>query len=284
MTNPEPAATALAVPPDLPAGSVPSAAPPTQPAADQVERDRDGAAWDPAVHENPPRRNEKGRWARLRGNAQRRAKGLPMAGIAALAIAKRAESRPDPAAPPAEPPKAVDPPPAASQAPPASILAGEATPIRDGVPDAGPAPGARPVEDYAGTAAGLVDGAFGAAQLSLGPAWLLKTDERRSLVDATQRVLHHYQVPVLGPLLELALVLIPVIGRRRNDPETRRVFGLVLDWWRNRGREKPAADPYRVQPAPASSAPAEPASAVPAAYRDQPAPAPGPRPKVAWIP
>jgi hypothetical protein len=189
---------------------------------------------------------------------------------------------PEPAAPvqPAAPaaPTASDPPPV--------TMTSEAPPILDGVPMLDQAaPQLRPFESYAGTAAGAVDGTFAVAQLTIGKAWELAPQERRSLTDATQRVLHHYQTPILGPLLELVLILIPVVAKRRNDPETRSVMSALLAWMKRGG--KPAAppqnDPYRVDtPAPGSSAPA---STLPAVYRDigtdRPAVSSG---KTAWIP
>jgi hypothetical protein len=287
-TTPEPAADVLGVPPDLPQGT--PAAPASQPAAPPPSTlDRDNKAWDATFHENPPRLNSEGRWAKLRGNAARRAAGKPMSGVAANhspRIRQEGDSSPQPAAPPQPPPPAVDPPPTASQPPPPELTGAAPPPIRDGVP-VGPDLGQaelRPLESYQATAVGMVDGAATVAQLTMGKAWVLKPDERNGLVGAVQRVMHHYQLPIVGPLLELVLVLLPIIGRRREDPETRQVVGNLLSWWRNRGKPAaPASDPYRTMPAPGSSAPAP---AVPDAYRDAPAAPPaadGVR-RVAWIP
>lgn len=286
-TAPVPAAEAFASPPPLPAGTPPPdapAVPDAVPAAaapvpvDQPQRDRLGTVWDPAIHETPARLNKERCWAKLRGNAARRAAGLPPSGVAAA-------FRPIPAASAPEAPKpqpAADPPPTASQPPPAGMLGGE-PPVVDGVPAPEGAPPARSLEDYAATAAGAVDGTFSAAQLVLGPAWELKPDERRGLIAATQRVCHHYQLPMVGPLLQLALVLLPVIGRRREDPQTRRVIGDVLAWFKRRGQPAPQADPYRapVQPGSATVPPPPPPPDVPAAYRD-PAPAAPADPMLAY--
>jgi hypothetical protein len=278
-TTIESAAAVLGVAPDLPMGT-PTAAAPPGPACDPAVPDPDGTVWDAALHEDPPRYNAQGRWARRRGNAIRKAKGLPPTGVSAgkAYVAKPA------AAPP--PPPAAAPPPSASTPPPPELTDGP--PVLDAVPDgiAPPPPldqGQRPLEAYASTAAGLVDGAATVAQLTMGNAWILKADERRGLVDASQRVLHHYQLPVVGPLLELALVLLPIIGRRRNDPETRQVMGNLLAWWRRRGQLAPVVDPYRTMPAAGSSAPAGPPT--PNAYRDAPtAPAAPGEKRVVWIP
>jgi hypothetical protein len=291
MNTPENAADVLGTPPDLPQGtpaapSAPVATSPPVAAPPPSELDRDGVAWDARVHETPPRFNERKRWARLRGNAQRRGQGKPPTGVAAgLAWKPPAVDLPaSPAAPPPTPPPAVDPPPTASQPPPPELTGAAPPPIRDGVPVPGldQLDAARPLEAYQATATGMVDGAATVAQLTMGKAWVLKPDERSGLTGAVQRVMHHYQLPVVGPLLELVLVLLPIIGRRRDDPETRQVLGNLLTWWRTRGKPAaPASDPYRSMPAPGSSAPAD---SIPDAYRDGPAPVNDGVKRVAWIP
>lgn len=286
-TTPENAADVLGTPPDLPRGTptTATAAPAVPSAPPAATLDRDDKPWDGTFHENPPRLNAEGRWAKLRGNAQRRAKGLPPSGITANIPwkAPAVDSKAQPAAPlpPAQP--AADPAPTASQPPPPELTSG-APPIHDGVPVAGldHVEQLRPLESYAATAAGMVDGAATVAQLTMGKAWVLKPDERNGLLGAVQRVMHHYQLPVVGPLLELFLVLLPIIGRRREDPETRNVVGNLLMWFKNRGRAPaaPASDPYRTMPAAGSSAPA-----TPDAYRDGPPPVDhGTAKRVAWIP
>lgn len=292
MTTIESAADVLGTPPDLPQGTpAPDSAPPAAAAAPPPSTpDRAGQVWDRTYHEDPPRLNAGGCWAKLRGNAARKAKGLPPSGAttgrAFRPAAPAPESGPNPAAVAPDATQAPDPAPTASQPPPPELTGAGQPPIRDGVP-VGPEPmgmpEARPLEAYAATAAGMVDGSATVAQLTMGDAWILKSDERRGLVDAVQRVLHHYQLPVVGPLLELALVLLPIIGRRRNDPQTRDVVGKVLSWVRRRGQPPPVVDPYRTMPAPGSSAPA--AAAMPDAYRDGPPPTPpGEGKRVAWIP
>lgn len=287
-TTPENAADVLGTPPDLPQGTpaAPAASPPVA-APPPSTLDRDGKAWDRTYHENPPRLNAEGRWAKLRGNAQRRAQGKPPTGVAAGLAWKPPAVDPtaSPAAPSPTQPPAPDPTPTASQPPPPELTGPAPPPIRDGVPMP---PGVdqvelRPLESYQATAVGMVDGAATVAQLTMGKAWILRTDEHRGLVGAVQRVMHHYQLPIVGPLLELVLVLLPIIGRRRDDPETRQVVGNVLTWWRNRGKPAPVVDPYRTMPAPGSSAPA-PANPLPDAYRDGPAAPVSTGKRVVWIP
>lgn len=283
-TNPaaETAQDVLGTPPDLPTVPPPAAAADLAPAAPPAtSADKDGNAWSAVFHENPPRLNAMGCWAKLRGNAARKAKGLPPTGSFAtkafrpVNINKLPEinSCNTPAQPAA--PTASDPPPI--------TMTSDPPPIHDGVPVLDPAaPQLRPFESYAGTAAGAVDGTFGVARLTMGPAWELHPTERRSLVDATQRVLHHYQAPILGPLLELVLILLPIVAKRRNDPETRSTMSALLAWWKRSGAPPPLVDPYRDTPAPGSSAPA---ATLPAVYRDtgtnRPAVSSG---KTAWIP
>jgi hypothetical protein len=280
-TAPIPAADLLSVPPDLPQGTpLSSATTPPVAAPPPSTPDRAGQVWDGTYHETPPRLNAEGKWAKLRGNAARRAKGLPPTG-AFTGKAFAARPAPDLAAPAPQPVPAPDPLPFASQPPPAAMLGGvegATGPVLDAVADT--LPDARPLEAYGPTAAGLVDGTFGVAQLTMGKAWELTSQERRSLVDCSQRVLHHYQAPVLGPLLELVLLLVPIIGKRRSDPETRAAWKGLLAWFTKPRSAAAAADPYRdAPPAPGSSAPAAP---LPDAYRDAPPAAPLPR--VAWIP
>lgn len=284
MTEIESAAAVLGVAPDLPTTA--PATPPPAAAPPPSTPDKLGQVWDGTFHESPPRLNAAGCWAKLRGNAARKAKGLPSTGWAAGRAATPVNINPisDIKSDNTQPPP-VDPPASASQPPPPELTGAPGpVPVHDGIVDPILPIDMRPFEAYAGTAAGAVDGTFGVAQLTMGKAWELAPSERRSLVDATQRVLHHYQAPIVGPLLELILVLIPVIGKRRNDPETRSVVASVLTWWRNRGRPAPQADPYRDIAQAGSSAPAAPAAkpTTPAAYRDAPAlpSIPGPR----WIP
>lgn len=293
-TTPENAADVLGTPPELPQGTpaAPAASPPVA-APPPSTPDRAGEVWDKRYHIDPPTLNASGCWKKgtwMRGNGGRRIRGLSPVGVTAgtpfRKEAPAVDSTASPAAPTPTQPPAVDPPPTASQPPPPELTGAAPPPIRDGVP-VGPDVGQvdlRPLESYQATAVGMVDGAATVAQLTMGKAWVLKPDEHRGLVGAVQRVMHHYQLPIVGPLLELVLVLLPIIGRRREDPETRQVIGNLLTWWRTRGKPAaPASDPYRTMPAPGSSAPA-PADPIPDAYRDGPAPAADGVKRVAWIP
>jgi hypothetical protein len=288
MTTIESAADVLGTPPDLPQGTpaTPAAAPaPAAPPASTP--DKAGQVWDARYHDPRQILNAHGCWAKLRGNAARKAKGLPPSGATTGKAFRPAAPAPESGptspevAPTAQP--APDPAPTASQPPPPELTGAAPPPIRDGVP-VGPEamPEARPLEAYQATAVGLVDGASTVAQLTMGNAWILKPEESRGLTGAVQRVLHHYQLPVVGPLVELALVLLPIIGRRRNDPQTRDVVGNVLAWFKRKGQPAPTVDPYRAMPAPGSSAPVD---ATPAAYRDGPPAMPqGEGKRVMWIP
>ncbi len=266
---PAAAASVFSQPPDLPTGT--PAGPPAAAAPPPTTPDIDGAVWDGRFHEAPPRLNARGGWARLRGNAQRKAKGLPPSGASACM-----QSKPVHAPSPAAPPPPVEAAPTASTPPPPELTSSAPPPIHDGVPVGAEAPEQRPFESYAPTATGLVDGSFGVAQLTMGKAWELTPPERRAVTDATQRVLHHYQAPLLGPLIELILVLIPVITKRRHDLETRTTIARLITWWTERGKPQRQADPYRPDmPAPGSSAPAS---------MSPPPKPPEKTGKIAWIP
>jgi len=206
MTSPGPAAPVASGPATLP------------------DKDLDGLPHDPKRHESPPRLNAERRWAKLRGNAARKAQGLPPTGRTfgpakpAPAVDPAAE-QPAPAAP------APEPPPSVSTPPPAAMLGGGA-PVHDGVVD--PEQVQRPFADYATTAAGLVDGTLGLAVIGISDAWKATPQERTVLVGAVQRVCHEHQLPVLGSLVELVLVVIGFAAKRRTDADTmsliRRLF------------------------------------------------------------
>lgn len=252
--------------------------PTTTPASPEPQRDKTGATWDATVHESPPRiSTHTGCWARLRGNAARKAKGLPPTGHQLTGGRVIRKPAPDPAAanpaPAAAATPAEPPPVAASTPPPPEALAGP--PIRDGIPD--PAPLERTLESYQPTARGVVDGSLGLAQMFIGPAWEAKPAEHQVLVGGVQRVLHHYQAPQLGPVLDLVLIVVGFVVKRQNDPQTREKAAGFWSWLTRRPiMPKPAA--------PAAAAPISPPPAAPAAqprsvspYANLEAPADGER-------
>ncbi len=252
---------------------------PAAPGADQPApgiTDRKGNRHDPLYHEVPARLNAEGLWAKRRGNAIRKAKGLPPSGKTfggagfQAAPPKLDQAPPAPAAPPA----------GASTPPPMDMLNGTPPPpVVDGVPS--PEIAGQPLEAYEATAGGWVDGTLGIAQMSLGPAWEPKPQERTVLVRAVQRVLHHYQLPILGPVLELVLVVIGFAAKRKDDATTRTRLAAMWDWASRKPKAAPATytrsgDQAAPQPPPA----APPVDAYTVTGGDAPAPSsPG---RVAW--
>lgn len=223
MSDPLPT-DALAEAPDLPrATPVANEPPPPVEAPPADQRDAAGEAWDPATHVSPPRKNIRGLWARRPGNAQRKRLGLAITGVAsgirseppptpgAAGVELAAEPSPEPAAPPVS----------------ASRLVWDDPGLTG--PDSMPliTEQLRPREAYATTAKGITRAQFGLAQLHIGPAWEPSDREAKEWTEAWQDFLHEYQLPVLGSILTLVVLLVDSIAKRRKDPDTQRV-GLVI--------------------------------------------------------
>lgn len=204
-----PEAGAPAAPPAAPAPPVdPPAAPAPSPTALGL-LDGKGQAHDPAVHVSPPRLNVRGVWACKPGNAGRKAAGKPMVG----AWGKRdqvpdqpkdATPAPEPAAPPVV----------------TSTLVWSDDPIPGQPGEAAPVE-LRPREAYTATARSVVVAQFGIAQMAMGKAWDPEPAERKAWEQAWMDLMHHYQMPVVGPILGLIILAIDSIAKRRNDPETK---------------------------------------------------------------
>jgi len=222
-----PAAAALAAVAELPQGTpglagpgagdqaaAPAAQPPSSPGLD-----RKGNAWDPAIHETPARLNCEGKWAKLRGNAARRAQGLPFTGSGKLAGKVGEVPKVDQAAAPAAAPEA-----------PASFLALDAPPAGQVIAAEVIPPAARTPEDYASTAAGIVFGLFGICKILMGKAWEPDREESKAWNEAMRRTLAHYQAPVLGPAVELIPLAITTAAKRSEDQETREKVGRFAGW------------------------------------------------------
>lgn len=246
MTDaPLPAAQALAGVAELPratAGVAPSA--PTDAAAPPAsggQVDAAGVAFDPALHESAagvPRRKGDGTWQLKRGNGARKAAGTPLLNL--FGGGKPKANAAAPAAPPAAP---SPPPPSTSFIADDAPATGGPTPGASGaVVDGVPSPeGPRPIEAYDATAAGLTHAMFAVAQLLFGPAWEAATAEHKAWVDANRRVLHHFQLPILGPFIEWLVLALTTAAKRRNDPTT--IHRVTSAWrWLTGG-------PFR-QPAP----------------------------------
>ena len=204
----------------------------------------DPGPHDPLIHESPPRLTQ-GRWAKRRGNAARKAKGLPPSGKVFSKAATGIESASQPV--PAEVGT-----PQVSKPPPPELLAGPPPPLPvDGVP----APeGIRPLTDYAATAGGIIDGLLGFAQIVISPAWEPKPAERSVLIGSAQRLMHHYQTPVVGPILDFIFTLFGFAVKRKDDVKTRSFFGGLWDRIKPKrqpsGLETAAAAPTQAPPPP----------------------------------
>jgi hypothetical protein len=281
----QPAAAVLSVPPDLPTptpGAAPPApaaeastpaapAPAAAPAADPP-KDRTGAAWDPAIHETPARLNSERKWARLRGNAQRKAAGKPLAGTTAGMQPRPAAAPAAPAAPAAAPAAPASPSvlviPKADQR--SGATPGASGQEVDGKPEA--AAGPLPPEAYDASAAALTGGMFGLAAIAFGKAWEPTTAERSAWVEAWRRLFLHYGWRPLNPLVEVCVLAVGSIAKRRDDPETRAKVGGMWSWFRRRtsptvadvAAGRPEQQQPQQQPAPRDPAQPEAQPAAPA--------------------
>lgn len=254
---------ALAAVPELPRATPVAGEPAPPPATLPADPGKDdaGEAWNPAVHVDPPTRNSKGRWkCRLRGNAARLARGLPMVGVAAGKAPRPAPPPPDPTPTPGASGQVVDALPPATDAPPAA--AGVSRLVWD-EPGADPAaaPGApapealRPREAYATTAKGIVRAQFAVATIAIGPAWDAPPAERAAWTEAWQDFLHEHQWPVLGSAVALIVLLVESIAKRRNDPDTQQAGARLRDLVLGRFTRRPVVA-VDAAPAPAPVAPA----------------------------
>jgi len=222
--------------------------------------DREGTVFDRAKHQvdpfGNPKKTAKGTWAKKTGNGALRLQGRPMTGRLATGGRPAAEQ---PAAPAAaeqlEQPATTAPLEGGSTfVPPRSPppTAGQAGTV-DGVPlgadDAIPLT----AEEYRPTAQALAKGSLGIARMWRGDHWQATPGEESQLVDSLSRVWAAYQLPRLGPVFELLMVLVGFIAAKAERVgDTRKLWDWLL------GKRKPALQ----DPAPASSAPTlEPARA-----------------------
>lgn len=236
---------ALSTPPELPRATPVAGEPPPPveaPGSPLATVSPNGEAFDPAFHIEPRRANVKGGWARKRGGAAIKAAGRPPVGVAARSLQRREGEAPAPA--PAAPDAAPLPPPLEAQpVPSASRLVWDdpgAVPAGDAL--AGDPVQLRPREAYATTAKGIVRAQFGLAVLHIGPAWEPGDKEAREWTEAWQDVLHEYQLPVLGSILTIVVLLVDSIARRRKDPDTQRVGATIRDMILGRLKVKPIHD------------------------------------------
>lgn len=210
--------------------------------------DPDGVRFDAARHESDrngnPQRRADGRWKKKRGNGGRKANGHPLLNLFASKTDDKKRAVPD-AVPDAVPHVQTAEIETNTEQPnnsgssfmadaPSAGAAGQT--VQGVVVDAAPQ---KTLQDYDSTATSLTHGQFAVLQMLLGPAWQSDKEEHRHHVDAWRRVLHHYQFPVIGPLLELGIVLCTSIAKRSGDVETNsRVSGI---WrWLTGQKSRPA--------------------------------------------
>lgn len=207
-------------------------APPPPPAGKLV--DKLGAAFDDALHERDrlgnPKMRADGGWCLKRGNGARKANGKPPAGaVGYVSVA------PKPAATPASSSPGEAAGPTSSPSPGASGQVVNALPI-EGAPMLTEA-------DYEGTAIGLTNGGFSVLQLVFGKAWEPDTNERDAWRGALRRLWFHYQLPRLGPLIEVLLLLPATIAKRRDDARTKEGWAKAKAWMGMKPKPKPEPQP-----------------------------------------
>ena len=211
---------------------------PAPPPGDPRQVDDHGVTFDRTKHEadangNGKRRRDGG-WVLKRGNGARKSKGLGL-----LNLFRGGQPAEQPA--PASATDAPTPAPttgASFLASPGPAPAGGAQP---GGAAAQPEAAPNPIESYDATAAALTHGQFAVLTIALGPAWEAQPQEHKAWVDMWRRLWFHYQLPVVGPLIEFLILSATTIAKRRGDAETKRRVGGLWRWLRG-GNLKEAQD------------------------------------------
>ncbi len=182
--------------------------------------DRLGVAFNPALHESSatgPRMRADGGWCLKRGNGARKVNGKSPAGGVAYVVPPPGKQQEPPAAG-----AAPGPAPAPNQPPPVN---GEQ--ILETTLENNPVLGEA---DYEGTAIGLQNGIFSLARLTMGPAWQEDNDERDAWRGCIRRLWHHYQLPRVGPILEMLMLGCATIAKRREDARTLQGWAKMKAW------------------------------------------------------
>lgn len=220
------------------------------------ELDRHGVAYDPRRHEHRIKAN--GSWALKRGNGARLAKGMPLAGSTSGRSARVQE----PAAATASPPPSdaqvpTEPITQPQESRPGPFLAVGESPAPSGAPmaETGGIPPAgsngatmvpevmRGPQDYQLTAEGLTSAQFGIMSMALGKAWEPEREESKAWTEAWKRTMAHYQTPILGPLLELFVLLVGSVSKRWHDATTTARVGSLWRWLRKEPRQVAGDNP-----------------------------------------
>ncbi len=206
--------------------------------------DQAGVAFDAGKHEldkvtGTGRLSKSGRWMLKRGNGSRIAAGKPPAG----AIKSNLILPPDhqAAAPPAPTaPGQPEGPASAGTAPGTAPLHKGPVTVTVGLP---PPPAPTALEDYESTAVGMANGVWACAQLMGGPKWEPTPDEVGAWSKALQRVWHHYQLPIVGPLVELVILGFRSAAKRADSSRVRGFFSAAWSWARGGRFQAPEATP-----------------------------------------
>jgi hypothetical protein len=210
------------------APAAPAAPPPSSPGL----RDNFGVSFDPVLHgidrNGNPILTANGRWAKKRGNGGRRNLGKEPTGF--LSVKPPSSAAAAPPAPvgsvqpnPHSAPVSSAPPPAG--APPPAAAAGV---VHDATVELAPQ---LTEEDYRATGQGVRRGLFALARLQFGPAWKEEDDEAEAWSSALTRLWHHYQLPRLGVIAELAVLIGTTIAKRREDARTKEGFAKLKAWF-----------------------------------------------------
>ncbi len=97
--------------------------------------------------------------------------------------------------------------------------------------------------DYQLTAEGLTSAQFGVMSMAMGKAWEPEREESKAWTEAWKRTMAHYQTPILGPILELFVLLVGSVSKRWHDATTNARVGAVWRWMR---KEPKPAQPDKV--------------------------------------
>lgn len=233
-----PSATPGAVPAASPAVADAATPPPasaTPPPAATGAKDNAGVVFDPAIHETDKSTGlgklakATGKWMLKRGNGARAAAGKPMAGAVKSSLVLPPEVIKANIAPPAAPP-------ASGEAPlptgPVSVTVVSDTPVPQAPPVA--------LADYESTAVGVTHATWAVFQMLGGPKWEPASDEISAWSKAWQRVWHHYQWPIVGPLVELIILAFRAAQKRTDTTKVRGLFAGVWRWAKGGNFSEPA--------------------------------------------
>lgn len=180
--------------------------------------DDHGTPHDPAVHETDPatglgRLSRDGAWKKKRGNGSRAAAGKPLAGATqGKLVIPSSQVQPGDEMPPTVTVSAAPGAPAPAIPSGASVTGVAATP---------PMVETKTMEEYETTAVGMSQGLWAVFRSAGGPAWDPDKDEERAWARAIQRVWFHYQLPIIGPVIELLILTVRAFAKRSGEDGSR---------------------------------------------------------------